>query len=203
LALSAWVANIIAIGQPEAKEEPPRDYWKYARIIKAEAYTNWGLQVDTTRFPPQIQQESWFKSDAENRIGAAGLGQFMPKTRDWIIELFPSLQGFEDPDPRFNPVWSIRAIILYDRWLWERTVGADTDHHWAFVYSSYNGGLGWVRKDQQLLDGRKRHEPGLRHCERDMWFGCVEECSNRGEEAFRENRDYVHKIFKLWKTVKW
>lgn len=171
----------------------PKDYYLYARAIKTEAYSHWGVEVDATRFPPQIHQESWFRPGAKSTAGAAGLTQFMPKTRDWINQLFPDQlsEWAGEADTRFNPYWSIRAMILYDKWLWDRVSGATERDHWAFTYSAYNGGLTWVHRDQQLASP---------YCDQYCW-DCVAGYSKRAKWAIKENRGYVDRIYNLWNAL--
>ncbi|MDW9328117.1 transglycosylase SLT domain-containing protein, partial [Escherichia coli] len=64
----------------------------------------------------QLHQESGWRPDAVSPAGAQGLAQFMPATADWISQLMPGLNSREP----FNPAWAIRALVSYDRWLWQR-----------------------------------------------------------------------------------
>jgi hypothetical protein len=46
------------------------------------------------------------------------------------------------PSP-YSPAWSIRALVLYDKWLY------DSAHcpGWYFAFRGYNGGIGLLNKD--------------------------------------------------------
>jgi hypothetical protein len=113
--------------------------------------------------------------------------------------------------------WALRALVTYDRWLWERLTEFRKDgrHRWGATLSAYNGGLGNVRKDRQLArtdpaDAGERAalrggpfytERSERACDPAVsrWFCCVEHHSNRSAAAFRENREYPRRIlFFLW-----
>ncbi len=43
----------------------------------------------------------------------------------------------------FNPAWAIRALVSYDRWLWQRVSAASDCERMAMTLSGYNVGLGW------------------------------------------------------------
>jgi soluble lytic murein transglycosylase-like protein len=132
----------IVLFMPERCSGQPRDYYRYQRAIKAEFYSAFGPAQDPGHIAAQLQQESYFKTDARSSAGAAGMAQFMPQTRDWVITLFPSLRGYEG-DARTNAAWSIRACVLYDKFLYDRVTGV-----WDDVFFSYNAGLGWLRKER-------------------------------------------------------
>ncbi|VFR34660.1 Phage lysin [plant metagenome] len=111
------------------------------------------------------------------------MAQFMPATSEWIAGLYPDLA---ERAP-FSPSWSIRALVTYDQWLWARVSAADGCQRMAMVLSAYNGGLGWIARDQRLARAR-----GL---DAAIWFGAVETV-NAGRSAanWRENRDYPRRI---------
>lgn len=104
----------------------------------------WGLDAPISTFAGQIHQESGWRADVTSPVGASGLAQFMPATAGWISGLHISLQ---DNEPT-NPTWAIRALVEYDKWLYERVpVSANHCEQMAFVLSSYNGGIGNLLKD--------------------------------------------------------
>jgi soluble lytic murein transglycosylase-like protein len=119
-------------------EEPPRAALKYRRDLVRNAHQVWGLDAPVAVFAAQVHQESGWKPAAVSRVGAVGMTQFMPSTADWMRQTFPSLAGGEAT----NPVWALRALVTYDKWLYER-VGGETefDRLWAAL-RAYNGGLG-------------------------------------------------------------
>lgn len=142
-----------------------------------------GLNAPVALLAAQVHQESAWRPGAVSPAGAAGLTQFMPATARWISELFPELAA-NDP---FNPSWALRALVRYDAWLYARVRAANACQAWAMTLSAYNGGLGWISRDQALASSK-----GL---DRLMWFDSVERV-NAGRSAanFRENRDYPRRI---------
>ncbi|MDD5612886.1 MAG: hypothetical protein PHF75_07575, partial [Gallionella sp.] len=49
-----------------------------------------------------------------------------------------------------NPVWAMRALVGYDRWLFERVRGpSELDRLWAAL-RAYNGGLGHWQKEAKI-----------------------------------------------------
>lgn len=162
----------------------PMDASRYKRDLIRNARLVWGLDAPTSTFAGQIHQESGWRADAVSPVGATGLSQFMPSTAQWISGVVPELA---DNQPR-NPVWAIRALIEYDKWLYAHV--PETWSHcerMAFVLSSYNGGLGWLQKDVALAQ-RSGADPQL-------WFENVERFNGgRNVSAFAENRDYPARI---------
>lgn len=124
----------------------PREAQRYQLTLKREAQFAWGLQAPVATFAAQVHQESRWRLDARSPVGAVGLAQFMPSTSNWIGGLYPSLS---ERAPT-NPVWALRALVTYDKWLADRIQADDACQDMAFALSAYNGGLGWVYKRQKL-----------------------------------------------------
>jgi membrane-bound lytic murein transglycosylase MltF len=112
------------------------------------------------------------------------MAQFMPTTSDWISGLYSQLATNE---PR-NPAWAIRALVVYDRYLYDRVpVAATHCDQMAFTLSSYNGGLGWLNRDAALAAKQKLLA--------NKWFNNVEMVNaGRAKWAVVENRGYVQRI---------
>lgn len=139
-------------------EAPPQKADQYKRALIGEARHAFGLKAPISSFAAQIHQESFWTAHAESRVGAQGMAQFMPGTAKWIVRLYPELW----PAHPYSPRWAIRAMVRYDRHLWDvvwrqhEIKPVDDCHTFAMVLSSYNGGSGWLDKR------RKRSEhPGL------------------------------------------
>lgn len=112
-------------------------------------------------FAAQLHQESGWRPDAISPAGAQGLAQFMPATADWISQLIPMLSSREP----FNPAWAIRALVSYDRWLWQRVSAASDCERMAMTLSGYNGGLGWSTTGQAAcITERSGQHPLVRTC---------------------------------------
>lgn len=187
---TAIVSSICLIGgflsgQLHAAEIPAAAH-KYRADLTRNARLAWGLEAPIATFAAQVQQESGWNPSAISRVGARGLAQFMPATADWIGGIDPALAA-RQPD---NPVWALRALTTYDRWLWER-VQADTPcDRMAFVLSSYNGGLGWLLKDKALAARQGGN--------RNRWWGEVDRYNGgRSNASFAENRAYPLRILKV------
>lgn len=136
-------ALIMLVWWPYLALAAPADQYR-AQIIR-EAQFRFGVPAPAPVIAGQVQQESAWNPAARSRVGAAGLMQFMPATSQWAA----TAGAFGSVDP-YNPVWSIRAGVWYDRWLYDR-IKADTEcDRWMFTLASYNGGLGRVYKRQSM-----------------------------------------------------
>ena len=100
--------------------QPPQAALQYRDDVIRNARLEWGMSAPVADFAAQLHQESGWRPDAVSPVGAQGLAQFMPATADWISQLMPGLNSREP----FNPAWAIRALVSYDRWLWQRVSAA-------------------------------------------------------------------------------
>lgn len=164
----------------------PQNALRYRAELIRNARAVWGLDAPTATFASQIHQESGWRADAKSPVGAQGMCQFMPSTADWIAKLYPELAAREP----YNPSWALRALVTYDRYLWDRLEAASPCDRMAMSLSSYNGGLGWVRRDAKLAAGQ-----GLAP---DRWWDNIETV-NAGRTAanWNENRGYPRRILRL------
>lgn len=166
-----------------AYEQIPATAARYRADLVRSARLAWGMEAPVATFAAQIHQESGWNTLAVSRVGARGLAQFMPATADWMGTLSPDL-ATRAPE---NPTWALRALTTYDRWLWNRIQAASQCDRMAMTLSAYNGGLGWVYKDQartaQAGDNRL------------LWWGHVEKANaGRRSADFAENRGYPVRI---------
>ena len=92
--------------------------------------------------------------------------------------------GAERP---FQSVLALRALVTYDRYLYDRIRARDDCERMAMTLSAYNGGLGWISRDQ-----KRASSSGLDPL---IWWGSVETV-NAGRSAanWRENRAYPDRI---------
>lgn len=165
----------------------PRQAERYKREITRNARLVWGLDAPIADFAAQIEQESAFAENARSAVGAQGLAQFMPGTAKWLAEIYAGELG--EPEPQ-NPAWALRAFVRYDRHLWDRTLAATDCDRMAMTLSAYNGGPGYVTRDQA--------DAALAGVDPLTWFGAVETIKTRGrsESNWRENRGYPKRILR-------
>lgn len=183
----AVILGIIGAGTCTAAADVtiPRAAQQYRATLVRAAHATWGLDAPVAVFAAQVHTESWWRNDTVSHAGAQGLAQFMPATARWLPSVAPETGK---PAP-FNPGWSLRALCVYDKWLWDRVAGHDDFERMAFALSAYNGGLGWVNRDR-----KKARALGL---DDRVWFDSVENVNaGRGRAAFAENRQYPRRILK-------
>lgn len=140
-------------GSAQAAPAIPRAAVAYRSDLTRIAHAEWGLAAPVAAFAAQVHQESGWRPEAVSRVGARGIAQFMPATAVWWcqVQRLPA----EDCQPA-NPVWSLRALVGYDRWLYQRVKGdTDFDRYWAAL-RSYNGGLGHWQNEAKLAPSLKR-----------------------------------------------
>jgi hypothetical protein len=186
LLLLAFVAGIFlgkpACAAPSGGVPPAAARYRVPLIQTVQAYC--GLSCPTADFAAQIHQESRFRTEAKSPVGAVGMTQFMPATAKWISGIYPAQLGANQPA---DPVWAMRAMVLYDGWLMARVKGATPCDRAAKGKSAYNGGLGWVYRDEKTAAAS-----GLDPA---RWWGNVERVNaGRSAAAWRENRDYPRLI---------
>lgn len=116
---------------------------KFKRQVIRESNYWLGKDAPYYYFLGQIEQESRCNENITSFDGGMGLAQFMPSTSEWIHEREKSLQELSLKPLPYSPLWSIRAMILYDRYLYERVLCSG----WYFVFRAYNGGLGLLNRE--------------------------------------------------------
>lgn len=181
--LAAIVA--FAVAPAIVAQVVPREAERWHNRLSREARKAWGPDAPVATFAAQIQQESGWNPDARSLVGAQGMAQFMPATASWIADAYPELA---DGGP-LNPVWAIRALVTYDRHIWDRTSASTTCDRMAKTLAGYNGGAGWTTKDEALAK--------LRGLDPARWWGNVETVNaGRSPAAWAENRGYPRRILR-------
>ena len=141
----AWLAVVaISIAASCAQAQVPQAALQHRSLLVRTAHASWGMDAPVAVFAAQVHQESAWRVNAVSHVGAQGLAQFMPATTKWIAGLHPDLAS-QQP---FNPAWSFRALVTYDRWLYDRAPAhySSRDRMWVAL-RAYNGGLGhWQRQ---------------------------------------------------------
>lgn len=114
---------------------------KYLPQVVREARYHIGMDAPAYYFMGQIEQESRCDEGATSFDGGMGLGQFTEQTAEWIHEREQALKDI--PMNPYDPRWSIRAMILYDYWLYGKT----DCKGWYYAFRAYNGGLGNINRE--------------------------------------------------------
>ena len=161
----------------------PADAKQYRAALIRTAHVFYGLDAPVAVFAAQIHAESCWKNGAVSPVGARGMAQFMPATSRWIAGLYPHLAENEP----HNPAWAMRALVTYDKYLFARVCAVTPCNRWAKTLSAYNGGLGWVRRDERRA-AAQGFDPAL-------WWGNVEAVNaGRSASSWKENRAYPRRI---------
>jgi len=135
------------------------------------------------RYFGQVTVESHWRPEARSRF-ACGLGQFTEATQgDEYPRTNPSCEGVDCTEPSC----SVRALISYMDRL--RIAFRKTLEPWPFAQASYNGGAGWIRREQRKC----RETEG---CDPRLYFDNVQNQCIRAEWACRENTKYAEKIIR-------
>ena len=118
----------------------PAQAQRYRLELVRAAHSQWGLDAPIAALAAQVHQESVWNPQAVSRVGARGLAQFMPATAQWWCQLHRIAP--EQCQPH-NPTWALRALVGYDKYLFDRTPlrFGGFDRQWVML-RSYNGGLG-------------------------------------------------------------
>lgn len=143
---------LLAVAVSAAAQVPPAAHQYRAELTRA-AHTQWGLDAPIAVFAAQIHQESGWRADAVSRVGAQGMAQFMPATAAWWCELHRLSPA--DCQPR-NPVWAMRALVGYNRWLHQRINVFEPGHRMWATLRAYNGGLGHWQAESRNAPSKTR-----------------------------------------------
>lgn len=178
---------VLAIGI--ALAEVPREAQRYQRDLTRHSHAVWGLDAPVAVFAAQIHQESRWNKNAKSAF-AGGLAQFTPDTADWISGAYPQSLGANQP---YNPAWAIRALVTYDKLLYDQTDAATPcDQMWKTLWK-YNGGAGWVKRDEKLA---AKSGVNVRIAAEVEPFN-----AGRAPAFFKENRDYPRAILLKWQPT--
>lgn len=133
-----WGLLLFAAGAALA-QVPPQAARYRLELVRA-AHSQWGLSAPVAVLAAQVHQESGWRADAVSRVGARGMAQFMPGTASWWCQLHGMNAAECQPN---NPTWALRALVGYDKYLFDRTPTryALPDRMWVAL-RAYNGGLG-------------------------------------------------------------
>lgn len=132
---------------------PPGAHTHRLTLLRA-AHSQWGLAAPVPMLAAQVHAESAWQPLAVSRVGALGLAQFMPATATWWCA---GNQVSKDQCQPTNPTWALRALVGYDKWLFDRlaAAGPEPDRLWATL-RAYNGGLGHWQAEARLAGSTAR-----------------------------------------------
>lgn len=180
--LLALFAMFMDARTARAAESIPAAAQQHRSALIRAARCEAGLDAPVAVFAAQVEQESGWNPQAVSPVGARGLGQFMPGTAKDLGRTRPDL----GPAVPTNPGWAIRALVAYDL-AQLRCVRAVTPWDaWAMALAAYNGGLGWVWRDQAKAKAQGL-DPG-------RWESVASVNAGRSLAAKRENTDYPRAI---------
>lgn len=170
-----------------APAQIPSTCGQYQQRLTGAVYNKLSPAASVPVFAAQMMQESGCNSLAKSSAGAMGLDQFMPDTAKWMSSLSTELA----PADPMNPNWAIKAQVTYMTWLMRRDKGRTECDTIAFALSSYNGGEGWLLRDQT--------QANLLGYDPYVWFGNVEITADprRSAASRNENRAYPQRILKV------
>lgn len=145
LAAAALAGAVLSTCTQPVQAQVPAAAQQYRSQLVRTAHSVWGLDAPVAVFAAQVHQESAWKPEAISRVGAGGLGQFMPATANWWCDLNKIAPAACQPH---NPAWALRALVGYNKYLYDRTPTrySSYDRMWVAL-RGYNGGLGhWQRE---------------------------------------------------------
>lgn len=187
------VALVLAsCGPAPAYAAVPEACRQYQRFLTSEATSVFGPNAPVAALAAQIQQESGCRAGAMSPVGAHGLTQFMPATARDLAARYPQLY----PADPTNWRWAISAQVRYMRDL--VPVPWETSCDWfAAKLSAYNGGEGWLRRDQAVCRASTSGDlDRCAPCNDQRWFAhvAVTPDARRAPANIRENRGYPERI---------
>ena len=106
--------------QPGLASDIPRAAERHRAELIRVSRAVWGLEAPVAVFAAQVHTESWWRNGTVSSAGAQGLAQFLPSTAEWLPRAVPELEREAGPSAPFNPGWALRALVSYDKWLWDR-----------------------------------------------------------------------------------
>jgi len=153
VAISLCLLATAFIGHAYAAQPIPANAIKHRADLTRAAHTVWGLNAPVPVFAAQVHQESAWQPQALSKAGAQGMAQFMPATAVWWCNANNlSLQNCQPT----NPKWAMRALVGYDKWLYDRVRGDTEYDRMHAVLRCYNGGLSHWQAEAKLATGRDR-----------------------------------------------
>jgi membrane-bound lytic murein transglycosylase MltF len=173
-------------------------------VLKQEQATYWHDHPKPTLLAGQVEQESGWKVKATlktDREFGAGLAQFTKTaTFDAIAEIkakHPNVFDNWSFDNPYTPRYQLRGLVVYMHDLSSTIKGAATpEDNYRMALSSYNGGIGGLRKERLKCSL-------LLNCNPNIWFNNVELSSIKSRKPFKGygqspydiNRGYIKLVY--------
>ncbi len=148
---------LVVACQPAQAQPIPHQAQRYRADLVRAAHSQWGLDAPIAALAAQVHQESGWNAAAISPVGARGLTQFMPATTQWWcgLQQLPAAQC--QPS---NPVWALRSMAGYDKWLYDRTPQHYSHYNRLWVaLRAYNGGLGHWKAEAAVASRTHRQFP--------------------------------------------
>lgn len=170
----------------------PEACYQYQKELIKQVNTVFGPNAPVASFAAQIQQESGCRPTAVSPVGAQGLTQFMPATARDLARRYPTELGPADP---LNWKWAIAAQVRYMHDLVPKPWNTECDW-FAAKLSSYNGGEGWLQRDQAVCRATPMPPDACVPCNPYVWWDNVETHydKRRAPQFIAENRGYPRRI---------
>lgn len=193
---------------PALTQELPTNAKKYAPMLKETLAKIWPTIQPKSMFGGQVEQETcpslkskkcWSPTTElkTSREYGFGLGQITVTSR------FDNFKGIKKLDKdlaawkwenRYDPAFQLRALVVYDKSIYSKLPVSIREKP-AFMFASYNGGLGGILQDRRLCQNTEG-------CDPNQWFGNVELTSFKskikprgyGKSFFEINREYPKNI---------
>lgn len=196
----------------------PANAPKVIPLLKQELKDKWPTLTSTHTLAGQIEAETctsltnkrcWtpqaeLRTSREQGVGFGQTTRTFDKNgkvnMDTMVEikaLDPSLKNWNWGTTLYDPVYQMRALVVYDRSIYNKfpSTIANEYEHLAFMLAAYNGGFGGTMSDRRLCAATKGCNPNL-------WFGHVENTSYKskiklpgyGQPFFYINRAYPKSI---------
>lgn len=177
---------MLAAATTPALADVPALAWRYRAGILSTAEDVFGRDAWTATLAAQLGQESGFRPGALSVAGAQGIAQFMPATARAMAVAYFELR----PAQPWDVVWSLRAHQLLMRENMRRySPGRSECSAGLLALAAYNGGPTALDREITLCQAAGSACDPLR------WFLHVESHRSRSAAAYRENRDYVWRIY--------
>lgn len=158
---------------------------QYDFYFKKYSKRYFGIGFDWYWFKSQALAESALKENAESWVGAKGLMQLMPNTFKEIQSKFPEHVNIN------SPKWNISAGIFYNRRLYDEwTAKRPFFDRLAFMFASYNAGLGNILKGQKICNKKN-----IGNC--NLWTNITIVADQVNTWKSEETLHYVVRIFKF------